>query len=95
MLKLMKDEYRVLFESKGMLYVEYNDNVFKFNNPFNEVPDKVQLVRVDNELFIKGFEPRTETTPKIEPEVELDIVTEEKAKEKSVKKEPRKKKRNK
>lgn len=83
MLELRKDEYKVLFESKGMLYVEYGDNVFKFTNPFDDVPKKVQLVRVDNELYIKGFE------PKIEPKIEV------KEEVKAPKKETRKKKRNK
>lgn len=83
MLELRKDEYKVLFESKGMLYVEYGDNVFKFTNPFDEVPQKVQLVRVENELYIKGFEPKVE--PKIEVKEEV----------KAPKKETKKKKRNK
>lgn len=95
MSRLMKDEYKVLFESKGMLYVEYNDNVFKFSNPFDDVPEKVQLIKVDNELYIKGFESKIETRPEVEPAVELDTVEENKVKEKSSKKESKKKKRNK
>ena len=85
MLELRKDEYKVAFESKGMLYVEYGDNVFKFKNPFDDVPQKVQLVRVDNELYIKGFEPKVEVQPKEEAKTE----------EKVPKKELKKKKRNK
>jgi len=64
MAELKKGEYPVLFESKGLLYVEYNDNVFKFVNPFDEVPDGVELVKVGNELYIKGCEPKVE--PKVE-----------------------------
>lgn len=80
MFELKKDEYKVAFESKGMLYVEYGDNVFKFKNPFDDVPQKVQLVRVDNELYIKGFEP-----------IKEEVKTEEKV----PKKESRNRKRNK
>ena len=58
MSELKKGEYLVLFESRGLLYVEYNDNVFKFQNPFDYTPKSVDLVRVDNELYIKGFEPK-------------------------------------
>ena len=64
MAELKKGEYPVLFESKGLLYVEYNDNVFKFVNPFDEVPSSVELVKVGNELYIKGCEPKVE--PKVE-----------------------------
>lgn len=85
MFELRKDEYKVAFESKGMLYVEYGDNILKFKNPFDDVPQKVQLVRVDNELYIKGFEPKVEVQPKEEVKTE----------EKVLKKEPRKRKRNK
>lgn len=60
MAELKKGKYPVLFESKGWLYVEYNDNVFKFANPFDEVPDGVELVKVGNELYIKGCEPKVE-----------------------------------
>ena len=57
---LKKGEYLVLFESHGLLYVEYGDNVFRFDNPFDHVPESVELVKVDNELYIKGFEPKVE-----------------------------------
>lgn len=69
MTELKKGEYPVLFESKGLLYVEYNDNVFKFVNPLDEVPSSVELVRVENELYIKGCEPKVE--PKVEKKVEV------------------------
>ena len=88
MVELNKDEYKVLFESKGALYVEYGDSVFKFKNPFEDVPKKVQLIKVDNELFIKGFEPK----PIVEERV---FKSEPKLEEKTPKKDLRKKKRNK
>lgn len=69
MTELKQGEYPVLFESKGLLYVEYNDNVFKFANPFDEVPKSVELVRVENELYIKGYEPKVE--PKVEKKEEV------------------------
>ena len=59
MQELKKGEYRVLFESHGMLYVEYGENVFKMKNPYDYTPEKVALVKVDNELYISGFEPKT------------------------------------
>ena len=69
MAELKKGEYPVLFESKGLLYVEYNNNVFKFVNPFDEVPSGVELVRVKNELYIKGCEPKVES--KVEKKKEV------------------------
>ena len=56
--------YHVRFESKGKLYVEYNGRVIKIANPFDYVPEAIELVRVENELYIKGFEPRIEKEEK-------------------------------
>lgn len=49
---------KVRFEKDGNLYVEYKNTVLIFKNPFDYVPDGVELVRVENELYIKGCEPK-------------------------------------
>ena len=48
----------VRFESKGKLYVEYNGRVVKINNPYDYTPDGVEIVEVDGQIYIKGFEPK-------------------------------------
>lgn len=68
--------YIVRFESKGKLYVEYNDRVIKIANPFDYVPEAIELVRVENELYIKGFEPKIEKEQK-ESEYEYSEAKEE------------------
>lgn len=86
--------YVVRFESKGKLYVEYNDRVIKIANPFDYTPDAVELVQVENELYIKGFEPKIEKVQeeKIEEPatdiseektiIDVDLVTKEQPKKK-------------
>ena len=86
--------YVVRFESKGKLYVEYNDRVIKMANPFDYTPDAVELVQVENELYIKGFEPKIEKVQeeKIEEPatdisekktiIDVDLVTKEQPKKK-------------
>ena len=57
------NEYKVQFERNGKLYIEYNDYVIKMRNPFDVIPEKVELIQVENELYIKGFEPKVEKKP--------------------------------
>ena len=59
------NENKVRFESKGMLYVEYGDNVIKVPNPFgDDIPAGVELVEVNNEYYVKGYEPKVEKKEK-------------------------------
>ena len=56
---------KVIFEKKGSLYIELNDEigqVVAIKNPYDKIPDYVDLVFVDNTPYIKGFEPKKEKT---------------------------------
>lgn len=70
---LMADEHRVEFESKGKLYININGQMKRIPNPFDHSPKVVELVEVDGEWYIKGYEP--EPVVKDEPEHE-DVVSE-------------------
>ena len=52
---------KVLFEKRGKLYIETNDEigqVVALDNPFDTVPKAVCLVLTDNNYYIKGYEPK-------------------------------------
>ena len=52
---------KVLFEKRGKLYIETNDEigqVVALDNPFDNVPKAVCLVLADNNYYIKGYEPK-------------------------------------
>ena len=55
-IELNKNEYKVRFEKDGYLYIEIGDVVIQKRNPYDHVPSKVEMVRIDNELYFKGFE---------------------------------------
>ena len=58
---LRKGEYKVSIASKGYLFVKVDDNTtIKVRNPFDSAPDKVELVKVGTEYYIKGYEPKAE-----------------------------------
>ena len=59
-IELKENEYKVRFEKDGDLYIEIEDYVIQKKNPFDYIPDKVEMVRVDNEMYFKGFEPKKE-----------------------------------
>lgn len=59
--QLRKGEYKVSIASKGYLFVKVDDNTtIKIRNPFDSAPEKVELVKVGAEYYIKGYEPRVE-----------------------------------
>lgn len=59
--QLRKGEYKVSIASKGYLFVKVDDNTtIKIRNPFDSAPEKVELVKVGAEYYIKGYEPRAE-----------------------------------
>ena len=62
--ELKDGEYIVRFEKNGSLYIEVGDYVICKKNPYDYIPTKVQMVKIDNEMYFKGFEPKVE---KIEP----------------------------
>lgn len=53
-------KYKVICESKG-LWIELNkDTAIVIPNPFEgEIPIGVDLIKINDEYFIKGFEPKT------------------------------------
>lgn len=53
-IKLGKGEYKVRFEHKGKLYVEVDNQVIVFKNPFDYIPQIVKLKKVNGEYRIKG-----------------------------------------
>ena len=56
---------KVIFEKKGSLYIELNDEigqVVAIKNQYDKIPDYVDVVFVDNTPYIKGFEPKKEKT---------------------------------
>ena len=63
---LKKGEYIVTFERGGKLYVDIDGMMHKFVNPFDDIPKVIEVVKVDGEYYIRGFEPQEEKkqTPK-------------------------------
>lgn len=61
------NEYAVQFERNGKLYIERNGGMIKIANPFDHIPDTIELVQIENELYIKGFEPKKAEPKKAEP----------------------------
>jgi hypothetical protein len=56
--ELKQNEYKVLFESNGKLYVEVEDVVHKIDNPFDYMPQGVEIEMVGGRAYIKGYEPK-------------------------------------
>ena len=63
---LKKGEYIVTFERGGKLYVDIDGMMHKFVNPFDDIPKVIEIVKVDGEYYIRGFETQEEKkqTPK-------------------------------
>lgn len=59
-IELKSGEYLVRFEKDGNLYIEVGDYVIYKKNPYDYVPEKVEMVQIDNEMYFKGFEPKEE-----------------------------------
>ena len=58
---MKQGEYKVLYEKRGMLYIELNhDTSIRIPNPFNNVPSGVDVVKIKDEYYIKGYEPKVE-----------------------------------
>lgn len=56
--KVPKGMNRVRFELHGELYVEVGEFVYSIKNPYDYVPEFVELVSVNDTWYIKGFEPK-------------------------------------
>ena len=60
-IELNQGEYKVVSGDINKLYIEYTENSqIRLQNPYDYIPKKVELVEVENTLYIKGFEPVTE-----------------------------------
>lgn len=58
---MKQGEYKVLYEKRGMLYIELNqDTSIGIPNPFNNVPSGVDVVKIKDKYYIKGYEPKAE-----------------------------------
>ena len=68
---LMANEYKVEFESKGKLYININGQVKRIPNPFDYSPKKVELININNEWYIKGYEPKSIVEPVAEDGLRL------------------------
>ena len=53
-----KGQYKVRIELKGALYVEMGDFVREINNPYDYVPEFVEVVQIDGVYYIKEFAPK-------------------------------------
>ena len=51
-------KYLVLFEKHKQLYVEVKDEVVLVDNPFDFIPTKVDLNKVDGKYYVAGYEPK-------------------------------------
>jgi len=58
---MKQGKYKVLYEKRGMLYIELNqDTSIRIPNPFNTIPSGVDVVKIKDEYYIKGYEPKVE-----------------------------------
>lgn len=58
---MAQGKYKVLYEKRGMLYIELDhDTSIRIPNPFNNVPSGVDVVKIKDEYYIKGYEPKVE-----------------------------------
>lgn len=75
--KMPNGKYQVKFNDKGFLYVDIKDinQTRKVKNPYDYVPKFVDIVEVNGEYYIKGYEPKEEVIEEVtevteEPKVE-------------------------
>jgi len=59
---MKQGEYKVLYEKRGMLCVQIDEDMaIMVENPFGEkVPKGVDLVKIKDKYYIKGYEPKVE-----------------------------------
>ncbi|MDD4804718.1 MAG: hypothetical protein PHN69_06165 [Candidatus Pacebacteria bacterium] len=57
-IKIPNNANRVRFEKRNQLYVEYKNMVVTVQNPYDYVPEFVYLVKIKEDFYIKGFEPK-------------------------------------
>ena len=59
---MKQGKYKVLYEKRGMLCVQIDEDMaIMVENPFGEkVPKGVDLVKIKDKYYIKGYEPKVE-----------------------------------
>ena len=59
-LYMEQGKYKVLYEKRGMLYVEldYNTSVIVQNPYDSEIPQSVDLINIKDTYYVKGYEPK-------------------------------------
>lgn len=59
---MTQGQYKVLYEKRGLLYVELDyDTSITVSNPYGtEVPKGVDLIKIKDAYYVKGFEPKRE-----------------------------------
>lgn len=72
---MKQGKYKVLYENRGKLYIELDrETSIVVNNPFGkDIPKGVDLIKVDNEYFVDGFEPKEKEM--FSDVVELNVTT--------------------
>ena len=50
---------KVRFEKRGKLFIEVENFVIELDNPYDYIPQYVELIKQKGEYFIKGFESKT------------------------------------
>lgn len=72
---MKQGKYKVLYENRGKLYIELDSETsIVVNNPFGkDIPKGVDLIKVDNEYFVDGFEPKEKEM--FSDVVELNVTT--------------------
>ena len=71
---MTQGQYKVLYEKRGMLYVEldYNTSITVSNPYGTEIPKGVDLIKVEDIYYVKGYEPKVDI--KIETKTEKKVV---------------------
>ena len=59
-----KGQNKVRFALHGELYVEDGEFVYSIKNPYDYVPEFVEIVDIDGIKYIKGFEPQIKSSKK-------------------------------
>lgn len=56
----------VKFVMNNNLFVDYGDMTLQIANPYDYEPENVEVIKIDNQYYIKGFEPVKKDTTKKE-----------------------------
>lgn len=69
LINMKNGESKVLFTKRGSLYVELdNSTVIAIANPYSYEPKYVELIKIKDEYYVKGFEPKKEFKANVKKE---------------------------